>query len=78
MYINGSDEYSCKNTRHERGFDYLAKIVKRDGRLAEFNKEKIVQAIEKAMNRTDKGLDIELANMGANIIKEQRLENQRL
>ena len=50
FYIDGSDEYGCKNMRHERGFDYLVKkIVKRDGDIVNFNKDKIVQAIEKAM-----------------------------
>lgn len=36
-------------------------VIKRDGRLIEFNKSKICDAILKAMNHTTKGLDIELA-----------------
>ena len=36
-------------------------VIKRDGRLIQFDKSKITDAILKAMNHTMKGLDINLA-----------------
>lgn len=37
-------------------------VVKRDGRVVDFNKERIVKAITLAMAQTDGGVDIDLAN----------------
>lgn len=39
----------------------MVQVIKRDGRLTDFNKEKIQRAIEMAMKETEKGLDIELS-----------------
>jgi len=46
-------------------------VVKRDGRLMEFNKERIVNAITKAMSQTMGGVDIELANKIAESVEKQ-------
>ena len=37
------------------------KVMKRDGRLTEFNRQKIIDAITSAMMRTEKGIDLNLA-----------------
>jgi len=50
-------------------------VVKRDGRVMEFNKERIVNAIVKAMKQTSEGVDEELANKIA-ISIEKQLENR--
>lgn len=50
-------------------------VTKRDGRIMEFNKERIVNAIVKAMMQTTDGVDIELANKIALSI-EKWLENK--
>lgn len=49
-------------------------IIKRDGRVVEFNKERIINAITKAMMQTPEGIDLELANKIATSIEKQ-LEN---
>ncbi len=49
-------------------------IIKRDGRVVEFNKERIVNAITKAMIQTPDGIDLDLANKIASSIEKQ-LEN---
>lgn len=49
-------------------------IIKRDGRVVEFNKERIVNAITKAMMQTPDGIDLDLANKIATSIEKQ-LEN---
>ena len=49
-------------------------IIKRDGRIVEFNKERIVNAITKAMIQTPDGIDLDLANKIASSIEKQ-LEN---
>lgn len=49
-------------------------VIKRDGRLVEFNKERIVNAVTKAMIQTPEGIDIDLANKIAEAIEKQ-LEN---
>ena len=46
------------------------KVRKRDGRLVELDKSKIVDAIKKAMNKTEKGIDVELAERIASKIEE--------
>ena len=50
-------------------------VTKRDGRIMEFNKERIVNAIVKAMMQTSGGVDIDLANKIAMSI-EKGLENK--
>ncbi|MDO5557876.1 MAG: anaerobic ribonucleoside triphosphate reductase [Clostridia bacterium] len=50
-------------------------IIKRDGRIAEFNVERIVKVISLAMQATPGGIDIELANKIALSIEKQ-LENK--
>lgn len=45
-------------------------VIKRDGRLIQFDKTKIVDAILKAMNHTVKGIDIEVAKSVANDIAD--------
>lgn len=50
-------------------------VIKRDGRVMEFKKERIVNAVTKAMAQTPKGIDLELANkISVNI--EKQLENK--
>ena len=51
------------------------KVIKRDGRLMDFNKERIVDAITKAMSQTSGGIDVELANKIADSVEKQ-LENK--
>ena len=46
-------------------------IVKRDGRLMEFNRERIVDAVSKAMSQTVGGIDIDLANKIAESVEKQ-------
>ncbi|HKL11191.1 MAG TPA: ribonucleoside-triphosphate reductase, adenosylcobalamin-dependent [Clostridia bacterium] len=46
------------------------KVVKRDGNFVEFNPQKIVNAIEKAMRETKEGLDAELSHEVAKGIEE--------
>ena len=46
-------------------------VVKRDGRLMEFNKERIVDAVTKAMSQTPGGIDIDLANKIAESVEKQ-------
>ena len=43
-------------------------IIKRDGRIVEFNKERIVNAITKAMIQTPDGIDLDLANKISKIV----------
>ena len=37
-------------------------VIKRDGRIVNFDKERVYNAIKLAMNRTEKGTDLELAD----------------
>ena len=46
-------------------------VVKRDGRLVEFNKERIIKAISLAMMQTPGGVDLELANKIALAVEKQ-------
>ena len=46
-------------------------VIKRDGRVMEFNKERIVDAITKSMAQTPGGVDIELANKIATSVEKQ-------
>ncbi len=46
-------------------------VIKRDGRLTEFNPERIVKAITLAMAQTPGGVDIDLANKIAESVKKQ-------
>ena len=41
-------------------------VIKRDGRVVNFNQERIVKAITMAMAQTTGGVDIDLANKIAN------------
>ena len=50
-------------------------VVKRDGRLVEFNKERIIKAVSLAMMQTPGGVDLELANKIA-IAVEKQLEGK--
>ena len=49
-------------------------VIKRDGRLIQFDKAKIADAILKAMNHTIKGLDINLAKKIAQDISDSMKE----
>ena len=51
-------------------------VIKRDGRVKEFNKERIVDAITKSMAQTPGGIDIDLANKIALSIEKQ-LEDKK-
>ena len=46
-------------------------VIKRDGRIMKFNKERIVDAVTKAMSQTAGGIDIELANKIAAAVEKQ-------
>lgn len=50
-------------------------IVKRDGRIVEFDVSKITIAIEKAMKKTKKGIDSDLSTFIANSISKQVKES---
>jgi ribonucleoside-triphosphate reductase len=50
-------------------------VTKRDGRIIEFNIDKIVNAIESAMNRTELGVDHELATKIADSISKTEKKN---
>ena len=50
-------------------------VIKRDGRLVEFKRERIVDAISKAMSHTIEGIDLDLANKIADSVEKQ-FENQ--
>ena len=54
----------------------IQKVVKRDGRVVDFNNQKIVAAILKAMNVTDQGEDIILAAQIADVIS--KLEKEQM
>ena len=45
-------------------------VIKRDGRIAEFNPERIVKAIILAMSQTPGGVDIDLANKIASSVEK--------
>ncbi len=46
-------------------------VIKRDGRVVEFNSERIVKAITLAMSQTPGGVDIDLANKIASSVEKQ-------
>ena len=46
-------------------------VIKRDGRISEFNEERIIKAITKAMSNTSAGVDIDLATKITDSIKNQ-------
>ena len=46
------------------------KVTKRDGRIAEFDKSKIINAMEQAMERTEKGIDTTIVNKIADSIEK--------
>ena len=46
-------------------------VIKRDGRIMKFNKERIVDAVTKAMSQTAGGIDIDLANKIAGAVEKQ-------
>lgn len=50
-------------------------ITKRDGRVIGFQKDKIIDAIVKSMNDTDKGIDFILADKIANSVSKLEKEN---
>ena len=50
-------------------------VIKRDGRLVEFKRERIVDAISKAMSHTIEGIDLDLATKIAESVEKQ-FENQ--
>ena len=46
-------------------------VIKRDGRLAEFNLERIIKAVTLAMSHTPGGVDVDLANKIAMAVEKQ-------
>ena len=46
-------------------------VIKRDGRVVEFNIERIVKAVTLAMAQTPDGVDIDLANKIATSVQKQ-------
>ena len=51
-------------------------VIKRDGRIAEFNGERIVKAVTLAMSQTPGGVDLDLANKIASSV-EKSLEGKK-
>ena len=51
-------------------------VIKRDGRIAEFNGERIVKAVTLAMSQTSGGVDLDLANKIASSV-EKSLEGKK-
>ena len=51
-------------------------VIKRDGRLDDFNSERIVKAITLAMSQTSGGVDLKLANSIADSI-EKSVSNKK-
>lgn len=54
----------------------MIKVIKRDGNLVEFNPQKIINAIEKAMAETKKGIETELSNKIAEDIVQSLKERR--
>ena len=54
--------------RKGRGIDM--KVIKRDGRVADFNVERIVKAITLAMSQTPGGVDVDFANKIASQVEK--------
>ena len=52
-------------------------VIKRDGRLDDFNSERIIRAITLAMAQTEGGVDFKLANSIADSI-EKSMSNKKL
>lgn len=52
----------------------MKKVIKRDGRVVDFDKNKIIKAIKQAMKQTEKGLDARLPMKIANYV-ESILQN---
>lgn len=48
----------------------MEKVIKRDGRMVEFDKDKIINAIEQAMKQTKKGVDAQISNKIANYVQQ--------
>ena len=46
-------------------------IIKRDGRITEFDEQRIIKAITLAMSHTSGGVDIDLATKIADSVKNQ-------
>ena len=46
-------------------------VIKRDGRITEFNEERIIKAITLAMSHTAGGVDIDLATRIADSVRNQ-------
>lgn len=46
-------------------------VVKRDGRMVEYNRERIIKAVSLAMMQTPTGVDVELANKIADAVEKQ-------
>ena len=53
-------------------------VIKRDGRVVEFNKERIIDAVTKSMAQTVGGVDIDLANRIANSVEKQLEDKNQL
>ncbi len=53
-------------------------VIKRDGRVVEFNPERIVKAVTKSMAQTPDGIDIELANKIASAVQKQMKAVEKL
>ena len=52
-------------------------VIKRDGRVVEFNPERVVKAVTLAMSQTPGGVDIDLANkIAADVQKKLEDKNQ--
>lgn len=53
----------------------VKQVTKRDSQIVEFDKNKIINAIEKAMNRTENGVSEELSNKIADSIASMEVNN---
>ena len=52
-------------------------VIKRDGRVVEFNPERIVKAVTLAMSQTSGGVDVDLANKICNAVQKQLEEKNQ-
>ncbi|MGG1652256.1 anaerobic ribonucleoside-triphosphate reductase [Paenibacillus sp. NRS-1775] len=55
----------------------FTQVIKRDGAVVEFDRNKIVNAIKKAMIRTDKGIDKETAEIVADKIENKLVKEKK-
>ena len=53
-------------------------VIKRDGRISEYNDERIIKAITLAMSHTTGGVDIDLATKIADSVRDSRYSWEKI